>query len=352
MKGRSVQGVLVVGVAASIGILLKMSMITPAAAITPARASNQAVSIRFLALGDVNLGRSVGQQILKGDTLYPFAQAAPVLQSFDIVFANLESNLSDQKGETQHPKYNLIFTGPPAGGYTLRRGGVTVVSTANNHALDYGRAARDETIRYLEEAGVAYAGTSRGADSLFVPAILERKGIRMAVFACTGIMNAEGNAWRRSVAAADTGLLLASLRRHRQEADVIVVSYHGGAEYVDQPDERTRDFARAVLRGGADIFLGHHSHVPQGIEMVEGKPAIYSLGNFVFRQPQHYWTQLSFGFACEIQKDSTGISLTRYGILPLRAGSQPEFLPAGPAADTVLARVRALSRVPVGYSTW
>lgn len=341
-----------VGVAASCWLLLKMSGITPRVPVTPADEGSRARVVRFLALGDVNLGRSVGQRILAGDTLYPLAKVERELRSFDVVFANLESHLSDQDGETQHPEFNLIFTGPPGGAWTLRRGGVTVVSTANNHALDYGRDARDETIRYLNEAGVAYAGTARSEDSLFVPAIVERRGIRLALFACTGIMNATGTSWRRDVAAADTGRMLASLRRYRKQADVIVVSYHGGAEYVDRPDEGTRAFARTVLRGGADIFLGHHPHVPQGIESVEGKPAVYSLGNFVFLQPQQYWTQRSFGFACEIRKDTTGACVTRYGILPLHAGNQPEFLPAGPAADTVLARVRALSHVPVEHFTW
>ena len=300
-------------------------------------------TVRLLALGDVNLGREVGQRILRGDTLWPFENVLDEFREHEIVFVNLESNLSNQDGETQSPENNLIFTGPPAGAWTLRKAGVTVVSTANNHALDYGRAAKDSTIRYLTQAGVHFAGTATEREGLYEPAVLERNGIRFAFFAVTAIMNMPGEWWKGHVAFADTARLLPRIRAWRPEVDVIVVSYHGGNEYQDRPHRPLRAFAEAVLGNGADLFLGHHPHVPYGIVEVGRGIGAHSLGNFVFNQPQRYWTQRSFGLSVTFTRAGDRTAITACRVLPLLAGHQPAFLMAGADADTIAARVRAMS---------
>jgi poly-gamma-glutamate synthesis protein (capsule biosynthesis protein) len=299
--------------------------------------------VRFLALGDINLGRRVGQVILEGDTLYPFARVADTLRGYDIVFANLESNISDQQGRTEHPRNNMIFTAPPAAAQALRRAGVRIVSTANNHALDFGVSARDQTIRYLDSAGIAHCGTSGKGESLYLPVLLSANGIRIAFFAVTDLMNGTRLAWKDLVARADTGGLLPAIRDVRESADVVVVSYHGGVEYAPKASERTREFARQVLAGGADIVLGHHPHVPYGIETAGGKVAVHSLGNFIFMQPSRYWTRFSFALSFDIVRDATGTRIRSLRGLPLRAGFQPEFLGPGGEAAIIRERVRLLS---------
>jgi len=301
------------------------------------------VTIRILALGDVNLGRGVGQEILAGDTLYPFVAVMDSFASYDVVFANLESQLSDQDGETQHPRNNLIFTGPPAGASTLRKAGITVVSTANNHAIDYGIKALRETNRYLKEAGVHFVGTSEDSRRLFEPVIISRKGIRVAFFGCTDVMNIENPMWKEYVAEADTARLFPVMRAVRDSVDFMVVSYHGGEEYAERPAQRTRDFARQVISGGADLFLGHHPHVPYGVEELDGKYIVHSLGNFVFRQPDRFWTQRSFAFEATILKDVAGVRVSFFRCLPVRAGFQPSFITEQSEIDLILERIRTLS---------
>ena len=309
--------------------------------------------VRFLALGDVNLGRRVGQVILKGDTIYPFARVADTLRGYDIVFANLESNISDQHGRTQSPRNNMVFTAPPAAAQALKRAGVRIVATANNHALDFGVSARDETIRYLDSAGVAHCGTSGKGQSPYLPALLRVNGIRIAFFAVTDLMNGPASGWKDLVARADTAGLLPAIRAVRDSSDVVVVSYHGGVEYAPTASERTRGFARQVLEGGADIVLGHHPHVPYGIESAGKKVAVHSLGNFVFMQPDRYWTRFSFALSFDIVRDGTGTRIRSLRALPLRAGFQPEFLPPGGEAATIIQRVRLLSSQDVQeHMTW
>ncbi|HTY57377.1 MAG TPA: CapA family protein [Bacteroidota bacterium] len=299
--------------------------------------------IRILALGDINLGRRVGQVILSGDTLYPFSRVADTLRGYDVVFANLESNISDQKGRTENPGNNMIFTAPPAAAQSLKQAGIRVVATANNHALDFGVSARDQTLRYLDSAGIAHSGTPKPDEALYHPALLRAQGIRMAFFAVTDLMNGGGVKWRDLVAPADTAGLLPAIRAVRESTDVVVVSYHGGVEYAPEASARTREFARQVLDGGADIVLGHHPHVPYGIDLHGGKVAVHSLGNFVFMQPDRYWTRYSFAVSFAIVRDATGTRIRSLRALPLRAGFQPEFLAPGREADSVMDRVRLLS---------
>jgi poly-gamma-glutamate synthesis protein (capsule biosynthesis protein) len=303
--------------------------------------------LRLLAVGDVNLGRTVGQEILNGDTLFPFASVREEFARYDVVFANLECTLSDQGGETQHPRNNLIFTGPPEGAHSLRKAGVTVVSTANNHALDYGVAAQRQTMQSLTEAGVCFVGTSTESQSLFKPVIVTRKGISIAFFACTDVMNIEDPMWKRYVAAADTSKLLPSIRAYRDSADFIVVSYHGGEEYRDRPTNRTVDFAHSVIHSGADLFLGHHPHVPYGVEDMGGRYIVYSLGNFVFYQPDRYWTQRSFGFSAELVKDASGTRVLTFDCLPVSCGLQPRFLTNDPEANRITERIERLSSLSI-----
>ncbi len=309
--------------------------------------------VRLLALGDVNLGRRVGQVILKGDTLYPFARVAETLRGYDVVFANLESNISDQHGRTESPRSNMIFTAPPAAAQTLKRGGIRVVATANNHALDFGVSARDQTIGYLDSAGIAHCGTTKEGENPYRPAFVTSHGIRFAFFAVTDIMNGPGTAWRRLVAPADTTGLLPAIRAVRESTDVVVVSFHGGVEYAPASSGRTREFAREALAGGADIVLGHHPHIPYGVYAEGGKWAVHSLGNFVFMQPDRYWTRFSFAISFDILRDATGTRIRSLRALPLRAGFQPEFLPPGDDAETVRGRVRKLSSQSVQeYIQW
>jgi poly-gamma-glutamate synthesis protein (capsule biosynthesis protein) len=305
-----------------------------------ASAVDSSAPLRLLALGDINLGRRLGQKLLGGDTLHPWKFVADTLAAYDVVFANLESNLSDQGGRTEDPSSNTVFTGPPIAAASLKRGGITVVSTANNHSLDFGASALRETIALLDSAGIAHAGTSAGAPGPDVPALLTVRGYRLAFFACTELMNdSKGKNWKRWVADADTSRLLPAVRAARSRADIVVVSIHGGDEYAPRASARILAFARAAVDAGADVVLGHHPHVPYGIERRGRSVIAPSLGNFVFKQPFQYWTQRSFALAVEFRRDSSGSGVREVRCMPLHVDYQPFFLNAGEEYETVIKRV-------------
>ena len=276
--------------------------------ITASDAPQPEPRIVLAAGGDVNFGRECGQAILKDLSYDPFAGLSAAWSGADVRFVNLESQLSDQHGLTQSPSHRLIFTGPPGGADVLSRARVSVVSTANNHAWDFGKNALLETIANLERAQVPFAGTGRDLEQAYRPAVLHVSGRSIALFAVTQIWNQgdfEKHEGRDFVAWANADKLKAGIAQARREHDFVLVSYHGGEEYIDAPIERTRHFVQAMMALGVDAVIGHHPHVLQGVGWVEGRPILYSLGNFVFAgHAERPWTEQSFFARITLQKGS------------------------------------------------
>jgi poly-gamma-glutamate synthesis protein (capsule biosynthesis protein) len=222
-----------------------------------------------------------------------------LVKGADLAFANLESTLSKQpRNETMKPKHPLIFTGPLKGADLVAAAGFDIVSTANNHAWDYGKPALVSTMTELERVGVRYVGTGKTpGDAQYQPVRVEVGGYRIAIFAVTEIWNQgefQLHPGRKYVAWADMEKLGPELERARRENDLVFVSYHGGSEYVDVPMTWTKSFVKRVMALGADAVIGHHPHVPQGVAWADERPIFYSLGNLVFLPNEHRWTATSF----------------------------------------------------------
>lgn len=296
--------------------------------------------LTILAVGDINLGRMVGRQILAGRVHEPFDDVRDVVSAADVAFANLESQLSDQKGRTEGSS-NLVFTGPPQGADALAGAGFDVVSTANNHAWDFGERAMRETIENLRRVGIAHAGTGVDLDAAYRPAIVERDGWKVAFVAVTTIFNTkfDESPARAFVAWGDTARVAASIAAARAAgADLVFVSHHAGIEYSATPTPESVALARAWIDAGADGVIGHHPHVPQGVEWYRGRPIFYSLGNFLFKQHDP-WTDRAFAVRMTAREGSRGLDVE---YLPVAVALEPKFLDETDGA-AVLARVADLS---------
>jgi len=299
-------------------------------------------AITLLAVGDINLGRQCGQSLLTEGAHYPFGHLRSWIESFDLAFCNLESNISEQGGETVKPDNRLIFTSPPVAAIALRRSGWDIVSTANNHSSDYGIRALNETVMHLQAAGVPFNGTALFASDLYQPTYLKVKGRTIAFLAVTDVSNAPvaGTALERHLNVADRECLLPALQIAEQTADLTILSYHGGNEYVDWPTARTRRFLHWAVDNGVDLVLGHHPHVIQGVETYKGALIIYSLGNFTFYQGgQPYWTD--YGMAASISIGRKGVLSSQF--VPIRAHFQPRPVQEKILRGKVLARLAFLS---------
>jgi poly-gamma-glutamate synthesis protein (capsule biosynthesis protein) len=241
----------------------------------------------------------------------------------------------------------LIFAGPPASAEVLALSGVHVVSTANNHAWDYGKPALLETLSYLEQTGVARAGTGATLAEAEAPALLEIGGKRLAFFAVTQIWNHgefKRHPGREHVAWADSKSVAERVARAKLTHDLVFVSYHGGAEYVNAP-WTALPFADQVMRAGADALFGHHPHVIQGIGWFDERPAFYSLGNLLFGSRKGYpWTR--YGMLARLTFSPDGTRRTAVCPYRIEIGSHEPDVLDGPYGGSDRARfLRQLERV-------
>jgi poly-gamma-glutamate capsule biosynthesis protein CapA/YwtB (metallophosphatase superfamily) len=265
---------------------------------TPPTAVRRAVSL--VAGGDIDLARELGRQVLKEPTFDPLQQLHPYLKSADIRFANLESTISEQHGSTVAPWNPLVFTAPPQTIGILKNAKFDVLSTANNHAWDYGKPALFESQKHLTQAGIKFVGTGESIEQANAPVIIEQGGQKIAFLAGTEVWNQgplPSHPAREFVAHTKLSTMIERIHalKANHHPDWIIVSFHGGDEYLDFPLRGKDVWMRAVIDAGADIVLGHHPHTVQGIVWHHQKPLFYSLGNLLMRMNQHHlWTGFSF----------------------------------------------------------
>lgn len=164
--------------------------------------------------------------------------------------------------------------------------GIDLVTLANNHALDYGRDALLDTIDILDGAGILHVGAGKNLAAAAQPVILEASGKRIGVIGASRVVPevswGAGREQPGMLLAYDSSRLLAEIRSARETTDLLVVYLHWGIEREDIPKDYQRELGKSCIDAGADLVIGSHPHVLQGIEYYNGKPIVYSLGNFVF----------------------------------------------------------------------
>lgn len=265
------------------------------------------------------------------DVLGP--ELAQLLQGGDVVFGNFEGTIhtnSDNAKRCGNPRLCYVFRSPPFHAAYLRRAGFTLVSNANNHSRDFGEGNRALTYQNLTSAGMAVAGADTPGSRIGVQTLAD--GTRFALVAFghnPGLLQV--NEYDR---------IRAVVRQADEQADVVVVSCHIGAEgaahdrvtrapetFVGENRGDPYRFARTAVDAGADIVFCHGPHIPRAIEVYNGRFIAYSLGNF--------WTYGRFnlrgaaGLApiASLRVDRTG------ALLAARIISARQERPGGPTLD-------------------
>jgi poly-gamma-glutamate synthesis protein (capsule biosynthesis protein) len=248
-------------------------------------------TVRLLFAGDTMLSRSVGDMMARrNDWTWPFTAIASVTRGADLMFLNLESVLSD-RGEPHGCGY--CFRADPRAIAGLAFAGVDIVSVANNHAWDYGRAALEHSLALLASGSIDAVGAGQTASASREPVIRSVGRTRIAYLASTDILPVSAQATDKlaGVNLYEPSRMAADIARARTRADVVVVSFHTGVEYEPLRSELQQRIYRAAIDAGADLVVGHHPHVVQDWERYRGGWIFYSLGNFVFDQSWSPQTQ-------------------------------------------------------------
>ena len=243
--------------------------------------------ITIAAGGDIMMGSPFPNdtRMPPNDGADTFKLVAPIFQKADIAFANLEGPIIDDGVSAKcgaASSHCFAFRMPTRYGKYLKDAGFDVLSVANNHASDFGEAGRASTRKTLDDLGIKYAGSDTGQ---FATTILEVKGKKI------GFAGFDHNSVQPNVNDLDFARQLISALKKKN--DLVVVSFHGGAEGSSQQhvpnhsevfygEERGNlpAFAHTVIDAGADLVIGHGPHVLRGMEIYKDHLIAYSLGNF------------------------------------------------------------------------
>lgn len=190
-----------------------------------------------------------------------FSGLEPLFATDDLTLINFEGTLTEETAKKEK-KFN--FKGPAEYTDILTLGSVEAVTVANNHTLDYGEQGREDTIANLENAGIVTSGN--GSLGVF-----EKDGVKVGM---------TGYCFPYSSGKKDISKDVKALRE--MGCQIVIASFHWGSEYREDFTGEQRSIGRAAIKAGADIVVGHHPHIVQGIESYEDTYILYSVGNLVF----------------------------------------------------------------------
>ncbi|MBU0490159.1 MAG: CapA family protein [Bacteroidetes bacterium] len=186
-----------------------------------------------------------------------------------------------------------------------------VVSLANNHIRDFQVRGLQDTVEAIDSTGIYHFGVGKTQKQAIEPLLIEKDGFKIAFFGATRYANAtEENGG--GTANDSFSLMKNHIRKLKKEGYFVIPYFHWGYEFVRIPSPKERKLAHKCIEAGADIIIGSHPHIYQGIEEYKGKKIVYSLGNFIFHSsvfdgfaPIDNDSRLneSFAFSIEINQD-------------------------------------------------
>jgi poly-gamma-glutamate capsule biosynthesis protein CapA/YwtB (metallophosphatase superfamily) len=268
-----------------------------------------------------------------------------LVQGADLAIANLENPVPDS------PTWHLsgtIFGGPPRLLGMFTYAGIDWVSLANNHMYDYGPTGIAQTRANLKKEGIPFGGAGADLEEASKISYLDVDGRKIGIVACQEIVSAinagPSNAGTLSCKSKTTVPLV---EEARQNADVVIVFPHWGHEFFREPFDSQPKLAQKWIDAGADIVMGAHPHVFGGLQQIDGKPVIYSMGNFIFDQ---YWsTDTMEGALSEITFQGNRVVQIRLHPYVILDQSQPNLLnPATDDGKQLLKEIRQVSD-PMGW---
>lgn len=258
-------------------------------------------------------------------------------QNADILMINEEFPFSD-RGE-QAPDKQFTFRCDPARVSAFQEMGVDIVTLANNHTLDYGQTALLDTLETLEGAGIPYVGAGRNLDEAKKLVTIEKNGHVFGFLGASRVWPV--GSWSADVdrpgmfGTYDPAQLLVEIQKAKETCDFLTVFVHWGIERATIPEDYEKVMAKQYMEAGADLVIGSHPHVLQGMEFFGEMPVYYSLGNFIFNT-KTYDTAVA---RVVLKQDGT----TEFGILPARSSGSRVSLLTGEEASSLYSYLDTLS---------
>lgn len=258
---------------------------TPTVTPSPTPTATPLQTIKLSFAGDVMFDKKIENIINKNGLSYVFSEVRSIFASSEVSMVNLETPIS-KRGTQESDKQFTFRANPDILKNFTKSTGINFVSLANNHILDFGSLALDDTLSFLKKEKINRAGAGENLSSASKPTYIETKGYKIAIIASSrvipfGTWHAGKN--KPGVASTyNTDVIKQQINDARKTADIVVVYVHWGNERIEYPIKVQKDLARLYIDNGADMVIGSHPHVLEGLEIYKNKIIAYSLGNFVF----------------------------------------------------------------------
>lgn len=268
-----------------------------------------------------------------------FSGLSDLFATDDMTLINFEGTLTEA---TQKKEKKFNFKGPAEYTDILTLGSVEAVTVANNHTLDYGTEGREDTIANLQNAGITVSGNGQLG-------VFEKNGVKVGM---TGYCFPYSNGKK------DITADVKALRE--MGCQIVIASFHWGSEYREDFTGEQRSIGRAAIKAGADIVVGHHPHIVQGIESYEDSYILYSVGNLVFGgnvdpdDRDAYAARVTFT-VYEDHADAPELTLVPLRLTALSKGTDYRpVLAEGEEAERILKRILKRSSKMEGFEngTW
>jgi poly-gamma-glutamate synthesis protein (capsule biosynthesis protein) len=256
-------------------------------------------SLSLLFFGDLMLDRDIASKIKQEGLAYLFAKIkeSDLFQKRDLIACNLEGAVTN--GAQHYPpdnSYDFAFLLEIIG--QLKNYGFNFFNLANNHIMDQGQRGLNETKQNLDILGFDYSGCPDGQIAECSGKIIQVKNWQIGLVGFSMVY-----------AKLDQETLQKTIKDLADKTDLVIVNMHWGSEYQHRFNQAQQEIAHKLIDLGADVVVGHHPHVVQGIEIYKDKPIFYSLGNFIFDQYFSQDTQQGLAVLVDINADQRHFSL-------------------------------------------
>ncbi len=267
-----------------------------------------------------------------GDINFTMRNMRDILMSDDLTIVNFEGTLTNSTYVPSNKRENqFLFSAPPSYVSMLADNGIEAVSLENNHVMDHGEEAYEDTKQTLRDAGIVYSNSTEKG-------VITVKGVEICMLSYLCIDRYE-SLWEK---------VPADIAAAKAEYPIVVVSFHWGNEKDYAPTNNQIKMGRLAADSGADLVLGHHSHRLNPIEYYNGVYICYSLGNFCFSGNSKPSDMSSFVFQTRFRVKDGEVSNAGFRIIPIRISSKtdrndfiPTVLTKPTAIDSVLTTLKA-----------
>ncbi len=263
-------------------------------------------TITFTACGDIGIYRQLETKLINEHVEAILGDSISIFKGADLSFANLEGPVSNTgKREGLPPPYPSLRMHPKSIDL-LAEGGFDIVSLANNHMLDYGPDALLDTIDRLNFSNIKHFGAGKNEVDACAFKVVHKNDIRIG-FLGYHAGGADSDDGSPGACKFNFNKAKVQIKELKKLVDVIVISMHFGFDYFTSPSPYHVKLCRKLIDEGADLILGHHPHVSQGVEKYKKGLIAYSLGNFAFYLGDKASPGTKEGFILKVKIGKSGI---------------------------------------------